>query len=244
MDGVTITIDWDQLGNNSTTDIFNNGAGSWSSFSTDFEDVELLPELKLFTTGSGGYFGSDTGAIIQGHVYSHSKYYQGWRDKQMSKNIDDLQEMFDYVGTIPALGEPVDLINAGISAIRGNYAQAGLGLAAMIPVAGWGATALKLQSHHIIPRAVYTQFGSDIAHLMELGGKNLMNLPVPFHSGSHPAYSNFVISKIDDLKNAGNLTEGSLKALQGDLKSMLNNALDNFHDGTTATNINQYFLKL
>jgi hypothetical protein len=44
---------------------------------------------------------------------------------------------------IPGFGEPFDLINAGISAGRGDYVGAGLSLAAVIPIAGIAATAGK-----------------------------------------------------------------------------------------------------
>lgn len=50
--------------------------------------------------------------------------------------LDGLQLALDVVGMIPIIGEPVDLINAGISVARGDYLGASLSLASMIPIAG------------------------------------------------------------------------------------------------------------
>jgi hypothetical protein len=47
-------------------------------------------------------------------------------------------------GLIPGVGEPFDLLNGGISLLRGNYLAAGLSLgAALLPFGGQGFTALK-----------------------------------------------------------------------------------------------------
>ena len=54
-----------------------------------------------------------------------------------------LQLGLDLLGLIPGVGEPFDLINAGISAGRGDYIGAGLSMAAMVPVVGMAATAGK-----------------------------------------------------------------------------------------------------
>lgn len=57
--------------------------------------------------------------------------------------LDALQLGLDLLGLIPGAGEPFDLVNAGISAARGDYLGAGLSMAAMIPFAGMAATAGK-----------------------------------------------------------------------------------------------------
>jgi pyocin large subunit-like protein len=49
----------------------------------------------------------------------------------------------DVVGLIPVVGEVADGANACISFGRGDYAGAALSAGAMIPLAGWGATAAK-----------------------------------------------------------------------------------------------------
>ncbi len=58
--------------------------------------------------------------------------------------LDATQTGLDIVGLIPALGEAADLLNAGIHVARGNYGEAALSIAAMVPVLGAAATAGKL----------------------------------------------------------------------------------------------------
>lgn len=57
--------------------------------------------------------------------------------------LDNVQTTLDVVGLVPGFGEPIDGINALISLGRGNYTDAALSAVAMVPVAGWGGTALK-----------------------------------------------------------------------------------------------------
>jgi len=57
---------------------------------------------------------------------------------QMS-SMDKLQFGLDMAGMIPGVGEPFDMANALISLGRGNYIDAALGAAAMVPFAGWGS---------------------------------------------------------------------------------------------------------
>ena len=58
--------------------------------------------------------------------------------------LDATQTGLDLVGLIPAFGEAADLLNAGIHVARGNYGEAALSIAAMVPVLGAAATAGKL----------------------------------------------------------------------------------------------------
>jgi RHS repeat-associated protein len=84
----------------------------------------------------------------------------------------------DAIGLIPGLGEPADGINAVIYFIEGNNVDGTISLAAMVPIAGWGATGLKglryadeaLAGAHYIDEAVesgdemvtvYRVFGGD-----------------------------------------------------------------------------------
>ena len=76
-----------------------------------------------------------------------------WRGEQarsrlhaaMGDNIlDDLQGMLDGIGTIPLFGEVADGVNGLISLRRGRKAEAALSFSAMVPILGWGATAMKL----------------------------------------------------------------------------------------------------
>lgn len=57
--------------------------------------------------------------------------------------LDVVQVGLDIVGLIPGVGEIADGISGLISLARGDYAGAALSFAAMIPFAGWAATAGK-----------------------------------------------------------------------------------------------------
>jgi len=58
--------------------------------------------------------------------------------------LNGLQTVLDIGGLIPGVGEAFDGINAIIYAARGDYVNAGLSAAAMIPVVGSAGTVLKL----------------------------------------------------------------------------------------------------
>lgn len=64
--------------------------------------------------------------------------------------LDALQLGLDLLGLIPGAGEPFDLLNAGVSAARGDYVGAGLSMAAMVPIAGMAATAGKAGRRAIV----------------------------------------------------------------------------------------------
>lgn len=57
---------------------------------------------------------------------------------------DKLQTGLDIVGMVPIVGEVADLANAGISLARGDYEGAALSMAAMVPIAGNAAGAVKI----------------------------------------------------------------------------------------------------
>ncbi|MCR6641087.1 MAG: hypothetical protein NVV82_19365 [Sporocytophaga sp.] len=47
-------------------------------------------------------------------------------------------------GLVPGFGEVADGLNAGIYALRGDYLNASLSMAAMVPIAGMVATGGKI----------------------------------------------------------------------------------------------------
>jgi RHS repeat-associated protein len=59
---------------------------------------------------------------------------------------DVVQGALDAAGLTPGVGLPADLLNAGISYARGNYADAALSMAAAVPIGGTVAGAGKLAS--------------------------------------------------------------------------------------------------
>lgn len=58
--------------------------------------------------------------------------------------LDGLQLALDIGGMVPGLGEPFDLVNAGISGLRGDGAGAAMSMASMIPFAGNVSGAAKI----------------------------------------------------------------------------------------------------
>lgn len=58
--------------------------------------------------------------------------------------LDGIQLALDAAGFVPGLGAIPDLTNAAISAIRGNWAEAGLSVLAAVPVVGDAAAGAKL----------------------------------------------------------------------------------------------------
>jgi len=71
---------------------------------------------------------------------------EGTLPKEDSGNsfLDGFQTMLDIAGLVPGFGEIADGINAAIYVARGDYANAALSAAAMIPIGGQAATAAKL----------------------------------------------------------------------------------------------------
>ncbi len=133
-------------------DYAGNGRGGTDSrlegsfINTDAEHhfySESLPTVTIIL--QFGRFGSGRSFIgqLQAHVYSKGRFYQDHRDKARAKQWDEFQGDLEWLGAIPILGEPIDLINGLTYGVRGKKTEANLSLAAMIPVAGWGATGIK-----------------------------------------------------------------------------------------------------
>jgi len=231
----------------------NNNDGSFSSsnllydlasrsFYNTAESSETLPRLEVnYSRARWDNGGAGLLAQFEYHVYSHGSKYGYWREDESRRYWDDAQETLDYLGAVPVAGEPIDFVNAVISTARGNYGSAALSLAAVVPVAGWAATAVKIQKHHIIPKAVYRDAAKAIQNAIELnGGFNLKKIPFPFH-GNHPQYNIFVTNQLNNLKD---ISPGSIQNLQKDLNSLINTAYDNYKATGGAENLNEFFRKL
>jgi RHS repeat-associated protein len=86
-----------------------------------------------------------------------------------TKVADAVQTTLDVVGLVPGLGEVADGVNALIYLGRGDYTNAGLSAAAMIPFAGWAATGGKFinkglkYSKKAISKVDIVKKGDDIA---------------------------------------------------------------------------------
>lgn len=80
--------------------------------------------------------------------------------------------VLDVAGLVPVIGEPADGINASWYAAEGDYVNAGLSAAGMIPFVGWGATGSKL-----VGKGVKAAKGADEA--AGAGKKSFDDLPEP-----------------------------------------------------------------
>ena len=65
-------------------------------------------------------------------------------ESESNSFLDSFQTVLDIAGLVPGFGEIADGINAAIYVARGDYANAALSAAAMIPIGGQAATAAKL----------------------------------------------------------------------------------------------------
>ncbi len=57
--------------------------------------------------------------------------------------LEGLHLTLDIIGLVPGAGEVCDLVNGGIYTLEGEYLEASLSFASMIPVAGWFSTSTK-----------------------------------------------------------------------------------------------------
>lgn len=244
--------DWSSSGGSGMT----NGISTfWNTFNAGntFGGVKVSNgTLSWWTNGAAGYGNSNSqaGYTIQELINHVTPINQGGLDSFLAAQnntnsfLDGLQTGLDFVGLVPGLGEIADGANALIYLGRGDYINAGLSAAAMVPFAGMAATGGKIarkliQKHHIIPQAVYKKAGESVKNAMKLhGGNNLKKLPVPFH-GSHFQYNKYVTQRLNELQD---VNSASIQALQKDLNSMINNAYDNYK--VTGENLNDYFRRI
>jgi len=93
----------------------------------------------------------------------------------VSDVLDGVQAGLDVVGLIPGPGEIADGINAVVSLGRRDYMGAALSAAAMIPFAGWGATAAKFVRRIIDLGGSWVRTAArhsdEVADLVEATGK-------------------------------------------------------------------------
>ena len=100
------------------------------------------------------------------------------------KVLDYLQTGLDIAGMIPVIGEAADAINVGIHLGRGNYGEAALSLAAMIPLAGAGVTAGKFA--HRAEKAIAHNIDKldEVAAGAKKGFESVCNGPTCFVAGT------------------------------------------------------------
>ena len=99
----------------------------------------------LYFTGTDGrkYNGNSDGTSTLAYGEEEASQSGG------SSVLDWVQGGLDLAGLAPGIGEIADGLNALIYVGRGDYVNAGLSAAAMIPFVGWGATGAKLTNKAI-----------------------------------------------------------------------------------------------
>jgi hypothetical protein len=101
-----------------------------------------------------------------------------WEQAHSIKDSQSIHFMLDGIGMFPVIGEPADAINGGIYLLEGNYEDASLTFAAMVPIVGWGATATKWarnalkfsdNAFHSSSGLVFkhNKYGNRLSHVME-----------------------------------------------------------------------------
>jgi RHS repeat-associated protein len=144
LDGITITIDWNSIPDNSTTNIdflyswedIDNATGDVYGFGPD--GSESLSQVTINSGDSRSY----NGAIIQNHVYATADAYQGQRDRFFSKQVDELQDYFGAIGIIDPTGI-VDGLNSLGYLARGQKANAAIAALGIVPYLGDAAKGVK-----------------------------------------------------------------------------------------------------
>jgi len=85
--------------------------------------------------------------------------------------LDGTQFTLDVAGLIPGIGFVADVLNAGISGLRGNFGEAALNLGAAIPGLGQGVTAAKFATAGVPLAAKIIDKTDDAADLVRAGDK-------------------------------------------------------------------------
>jgi hypothetical protein len=111
------------ISNGVTSAVCRIGGGGCDSGGGADEDDEST--LERFAGGVGDFF-AGAGDAVADVVTS-----------------DAAHTTLDVAGLVPVFGEPADLLNAAIYTAEGDYTNAALSAASAVPLAGYGATAVK-----------------------------------------------------------------------------------------------------
>ena len=124
-------------------------------YKLDFDNSKNAYVFRVYNEETGKYEECSFGETLREvTVYGPSPFtkedyskYDYHRDKYETtgtKVINVVQTGLDVAGLVPGFGEIADGVNALIYLARGDYLNAGLSGAAMIPFLGWGSTGAKL----------------------------------------------------------------------------------------------------
>jgi len=144
---------------------------------------------------------------IQSHVYWNSQFYQGFRDRQFSGQIDDMQSVFDGIGVIDPTGI-VDGLNALGYLARGQSANAAVAAIGIIPYFGDAAKAGKYSE-----KAYSVYHGLDASGVVKYVGITSRNPAVRW--GEHQASGGAkAMLEYEAIEGAVNLSKQQARVLE------------------------------
>ncbi len=131
----------DPLGHAATPDLYSyaggdpiNGIDYDGRINRQTFDLQMSGLWQGPDFGSAGFMDSWTKQLNDWHKEPE------WMQPKMS-GLDQLQNVLDYVGMVPVIGNVADGLNVVISTLRGNYADAAIRATFMAPGVGIGAAA-------------------------------------------------------------------------------------------------------
>jgi hypothetical protein len=86
-----------------------------------------------------GYIHNRMDPHNQGGIYADRPHFRS----KTTRNLDRIQTVGDYAGLVPGVGNFVDIPNTVLYGLRGKGKDFVFGVAAILPIAGQGATAIK-----------------------------------------------------------------------------------------------------
>ncbi len=143
--------------------LYNDPYGDCPTCAKGEEALKNYIVGAIVTNPDGGYWKLDEKGnwqTVESNTQATTESTQG-SGASTDTMLDVVQTGLDVVGLVPGFGEAADGINAGIYALRGDYTNAGLSLAAMVPLAGWGATLGKIINKGLAKNAKKISKSSD-----------------------------------------------------------------------------------
>jgi len=118
--------------------------------------------------------------------------------------LDSAQLALEAIGLVPGVGDAADLINAGIYAARGRFADAGLSLAAAAPIVGTGTRIGKWISKVPVNPVQARQLGLTIKSIIiSMGLKNADAARAAFERGDYDTGFRCLFGTVGALRSVG-----------------------------------------
>lgn len=105
------------------------------------QEIATMPPFSSFKSGNtlGRVVGETPTAVVPASQANPPIESDNSAETDTGEKVlDGIQLGLDLIGLVPILGIPADIVNAGISVIRGDYAGAVLSVLGIIPIAGDG----------------------------------------------------------------------------------------------------------